>query len=326
MNHSDLPPLPRAGTSGPQVCAVVRLYLAVLDDVPAEQVQVVSEHVHTCAGCATEHRLMMQAASLAADLTEYAPPPQVDQAILAAINTWSSVHPSERIHALRSSHRTAHTRRSFWLPGHVVAVALLLALLTAVHVLSASPAPPRAFALPVTLSWSEYVLYYSETKVGANGVRYRVNCYHDLGTGHMHVETSTGGGLDIIAVGDEQIMLGEDLVHHIAQWGANAWSVDDSLFNLTQLRHDLQTNRAVYEGMDRFEGQEVYRIRWKHGLVLLLDRRYQPVNVLRDGRGPGTGQPIYERLTLLPASQVPSTLWDTHVPPGFQMGRLPERP
>ena len=273
MNHTDLPPLPRAGTSGPQVCAVVRLYLAVLDDVPAEQVQVVSEHVHTCAGCAAEHRLMMQAASLAADLTEYAPPPQVDQAILAAISTWSSVHPSERIHAIRSSQRTAHTRRSFWLPGHVVAVAMLLALLTAVHVLSASPAPPRAFALPVPLSWSGYVLYYRETKVGAN-----------------------------------------------------AWSVDDSLFNLTQLRHDLQANRAVYEGMDRFEGQEVYRIRWKHGLVLLLDRRYQPVNVLREARGPGTGQPIYEMLTLLPAAQVPSTLWETNVPPGFQMGRLPERP
>src|SRR5215471_14415723 len=115
MNHSDLPPLPRVGTAGPQVCAAVRLYLAVLDDVPAEQVQVVSEHVHTCAGCAAEQCLMMQAASLAADLTEYAPPPQVDQAILAAISTWSSVQP-KRIHAIRSAQRTLHTRRSFWLP------------------------------------------------------------------------------------------------------------------------------------------------------------------------------------------------------------------
>lgn len=326
MNHSDLPPLPRAGTSGPQVCAVVRLYLAVLDDVPADLVQVVSEHVHTCATCAEEHRLMMRVAHLAADLTDYAPPPQVDQAILAAIRTWSSVQPSERIHAIRSAQRTVHTRRSFWLPGHVVAVAMLLALLTAVHVLSASLAPPRAFALPDTLSWSGYVLYYRETHVGANGVRYRVTCYHDLGTGRMHVETIAGGGLDIVVVGDEQMVLGEDLVQHIAQWGANAWSVDDSLFHLMHLRHDLQAHRAVYEGMDRFAGQEVYRIRWQHGLVLLLDRRYQPVNVLRDARGPGTGQPIYERLTLLPAAQVPSTFWDTNVPAGFQMGRLPERP
>jgi len=325
MKHSDLPPLPRAGTSGAQVCAVVRLYLAVLDDVPADLVQVVSEHVHACAACAAEQRLMMQAAHLAADLTEYAPPPQVDQAILAAISTWSSMQP-ERIHALRSAQRILHTRRSFWLPGHVVAGALLLALLTAIHFLGAFPAPPRAFALPVTLSWSGYVLYYRETNVGASGVRYRVTCYHDLGTGRMHVETITGGGLHIVVVGDEQIVLGEDLVQHIAQWGANAWSVDDSLFHLTHLRHDLQAHRAVYEGTDRFEGQQVYRIRWKQGLVLLLDMRYQPVNVLRDARGPGTGQPIYETLTLLTASQVPSTLWDTHVPLGFQIGRLPERP
>jgi hypothetical protein len=35
MNHTDLPPLPMARTSGPQVCAVVRLYLAVLDPSPA---------------------------------------------------------------------------------------------------------------------------------------------------------------------------------------------------------------------------------------------------------------------------------------------------
>jgi hypothetical protein len=203
---------------------------------------------------------------------------------------------------------------------------MLLAPLTAIPFLSASPAPPRAFAMPVTLSWSGYVLYYRETKVGANGVRYRVNCYYDLGTGRMHVETITGGGLDIVVVGDEQIMLGEDLVHHIAEWGANAWSVDDSLFNLMQLRHDRQANRAVYDGIDRFEGREVYRIRWKQGLVLLLDMRYQPVNVLRDARGPATGQPIYERLTMLPASQVPNTLWDTQVPAGFRLGRLPVGP
>ena len=90
-----------------------------------------------------------------------------------------------------------------------------------------------------------------------------------------------------------------------------------------RLRYDLQAHRAVYEGMDRFEGQEVYRIRWKNGLVLLLDTSYWPVNVLRDAHGPGSGQPIYEMLTWLPVSQVSSTLWGTQVPAGFRLGRLP---
>jgi hypothetical protein len=78
--------------------------------------------------------------------------------------------------------------------------------------------------------------------------------------------------------------------------------------------------------MDVFHGQQVYRIRWSNGLVLLLDRHYWPVNVLRDAHGPGTGQPIYEMLTWFKVSQVPSTLWDIGVPAGFQLGRLPEGP
>src|SRR5215471_7009322 len=98
--------------------------------------------------------------------------------------------------------------------------------------------------------------------------------------------------------------LGKDLARHIAQWAASARRGDGSPFNLAPRRCALQAHRAVYEGMDRFEGQQVYRIRWKQGLVLLLNMRYQPVNVLRDAHGPGTGQPIYEMLTLLPATQV----------------------
>jgi len=36
-----------------------------------------------------------------------------------------------------------------------------------------------------------------------SGRQYRVNCYHDLSTGRMHVETVAGSGLDIVVVGDD---------------------------------------------------------------------------------------------------------------------------
>jgi hypothetical protein len=322
MNNTTMPPIP---TDGPQSCATVRLYLAVLSDLPAEQVRALFQHVDTCAGCAAELRLLTQATQLVTNLAELAPPPSVDRAVMAAIAARSRRCPPELGHPARS-HRTLPTHRTLWLMGQVAAALMLLAFLSAHHFLSGPLTTSQTFVLPASLSWSGYVLYYSETKLGANGMRYRINCYHDLGTGRMHVETITGGGLDIVAVGNEQVLLGEDLVHHIAQWGVNAWSVDDSLFNLAQLRSDLEAKRAVYLGTDHFDGQEVYRIGLRNGLVLLLDRHYLPVNVLRNAHGPGTGEPIYETLTFLPASQVPSTLWDTNVPPGFQMGRLPERP
>lgn len=324
MNNTDLPPMPRAGEHGPEVCTTVRLYLAVLHDLPAEQVRVLFEHVSTCAGCAAELRLLTLATYLTnpANMT---PPPQVDQVVLRAIAARSSMRLSDYMQAMHS-HRRLRTHRLLWLIGQVAAVVILLLTLSALHFLGGPTATPRAVALPANLSWSGYVLFYRETKTAMNGMQYHIYCYHDLSTGRMHVETMAGSGLDIVAVGDEQALLGEDLIHHIAQWGANAWSVDDSLFNLAQLRSDLQAKRAVYEGMDLFHGQQVYRIRWSNGLVLLLDRHYWPVNVLRDAHGPGTGQPIYELLTWLKVSQVPSTLWDSGVPAGFHMGRLPARP
>jgi hypothetical protein len=327
MNNTDLPPLPAVGEHGPEVCTTIRLYLAVLPDVSTEQARVLFEHVRTCSDCAAELRLMTLATYLAspADMT---PPPQVDQAIRAAIAERSSIHFPEYLQALRSlqSHHTLRNHRFLWLIGQVAAVVVLLTTLTVVYFLNDSLATLRAFALPASLSWSGYVLYYHETKMGANGMQYNVNCYHDLGTGHMHVETMARNDLDIVTVGDDQALLGEDLIHHIAQWNAYAWSVDDSMFNLAQLRSDLQAHRALYERTDVFHGQEVYRVRWKDGLVLLLNKHYWPVNVLRNAHGPGTGEPIYETLTWLKVSQVPSTLWDIRVPAGFRIGDLPEGP
>src|SRR5205823_3735728 len=120
----------------------------------------------------------------------------------------------------------------------------------------------------------------------------------------MHVETVMPGHLDVIAVGSDRAMLGLDMMHHIAQWGASDWSVDETTFNLAELRSDLDAHRAVYLDQDVFRGQAVYRIRTRNELVLLLDMHYMPVNVLRGAAGPGTGDPIYDSLMLMLPSHV----------------------
>jgi hypothetical protein len=81
----------------------------------------------------------------------------------------------------------------------------------------------------------------------------------------------------------------------------------------------------MYLGQGTFRGQEVYRIRMSNGLVLLLDTHYLPVNVLQNASGSGTSKPLYEMLSMLPATQVPAALWEVHIPAGFQLGMLPVR-
>ncbi len=319
MMDADLPPIPRAGDSRPSVCATVQLYLAVLDDLSPEQAQLVFAHVKSCATCEAERRMLSRVAPLATGLDEFAPPPRVDQVVLAAITLTGQVPHHE------FTRRFMRERRSPWLMLFAAAAVLVVVMITTPQLLSTLFSPPRAFALPANLSWSGYVLYHTETMIGTSGVQYHINCYHDLGTGSMHVETTAGRNLDIVAVGNEQILLGEDLIHHLAQWGADAWGVDDSLFDLGQLRTDLQAHRAVYLGLDTFQGQEVYRISWRYGLVLLLDTQYLPVNVLRNASRPGTGEPLYETLTMLSATQVPTALWEARIPAGFQIGILPVR-
>jgi hypothetical protein len=319
MNHTNLPPLPRGGDFGPSACATVQLYLAVLDDVSPEQAQLVFEHVKSCAQCQAELRLFRQVAPLATAFDEYAPPARVDQAVMAAIRAKGQMP-----HHVFARHFTRE-RRSPWLMLFAAAAVLVVMMMTTFTLLSALFSAPRAFALPANLSWSDYVLYHTETIVSMSGVRYHIRCYHDLGTGFMHVETTTGADLDIVAVGAGQELLGEDLIHHIAQWGATTWGVDDSLFDLGQLRADLQAHRAMYLGQETFQGQEVYRIRMSSGLVLLLDTHYLPVNVLRNASSPGTGEPLYETLIMLPKTQVPATLWEARIPAGFRVGMLPMR-
>src|SRR6266566_7922438 len=204
-----MPPLPKAGEYGPQVCSTVRLYLAILDDLSPRQVQLLREHVDNCADCARVHRLMQRTTRVFASLPESAPSSHVDQAVMSAIAAQSNrkipagaTNGQNNRHAIPTPSyitRARERRRSKVGATLVVALAaalksravktaasialavvLLLALFTTIH-FSGSPTT-QAFRLPSNLSWSGYVLYHSETRIDAHGLRYYVNCYHDLGS------------------------------------------------------------------------------------------------------------------------------------------------
>lgn len=326
MNNTHLPPLPPAGITNPQACEIVRLYLAIWDDLTLEQRQAASAHLEACAACTSVQRLMNLSTRLVARLDGSTPSPRVDSAITAAIAARQNGQASPPLRRFLS--QTQRSRgTSLRSMGLIAAAAVvLLTVLTTLHFVRV-PAPTQsAFILPAALTWSGYVLYHTETRLDSKGQRYRINTYHDLKTNRIHVETIEDGTLDVIAVGDAHEMLGIDMMHHVAQWGANGWGVNDSMFDLPLLRSDLQTRRATYLGKDHFQGQDVYRIRCDNGLVLLLDMHYMPVNVLRGVAGPGTGRPMYETLQLLSHSQVSDSMWNMSVPPGFQMGTLPTKP
>ena len=320
MDNTDLPPIPDR-VDDPQSCATVRLYLAVLDDLPPEQVQALYQHIDNCPDCAAELRLLNQVTHLIADFaqrSETAPSAHIDQAVMAAL----AARNSEPIPMLATvQRRIVHKPKNpLWRLGQIaVAAVLLLSALTAVYFHSQTA---QAFAIPGNVSWSGYVLYHSETLVSAHGTPYHVECYDDLSTNRMHVETTVAGQLDVVAVSDGQKALSIDMMHHVVQWGANDWSVDDSLFDLAALRSELQAKRAVYLGKDHFHGQDVYRIRARNGLILLLNMHYMPVNVLHNS----TGEPMYDTLMWLHPAQVSSSMWDMSMPQGFQIGTMPERP
>ena len=323
MNSTHLPPLPKEGESGSQVCNTVRLYLAVLDDLTHEQVKLLFRHVDTCSACSEELRLMNDATRMVRGLAASAPSRRVDAAIMA-LQFDQNVMRTRKV-----MKRAPLSGRSIKIISQaVVAIAaiLLFMFLTVTHFIAFAPSSAHAFELPANLSWSNYVLYHRETRTGANGMIYHVESYHDLGSNHMHVETVADGHVDIVVVGDDQSMLGMDMLHHVAQWNADAWAVDDSVFDLAELRHELQTKSAIYLDKENFRGQEVYRIRCKDGLVMLLDMNYMPVNVLQGASSSDMARPMYDTLKLMPTSKMPASMWDMSVPPGFHMGTLPSKP
>jgi hypothetical protein len=352
--NNDMPPLPPIGATGPQVCATIRLYLAIAGDLTPEEVTVLNEHVRICRECAKAQHLLQQTTDLFNGLPSSTPSSRVDQAVMAAIAAHNNGHggaqrvtpaqpsrisapiPIPAIPASIAAYTALKGKRSSHFVGKplgmavsvlAVAAMLFLVLGTTLHFLGIFlPSQGWTFSLPNNLSWNSYVLYHSETRIDSSGKSYHVTTYNNLGSGDLHVETVMVGVLDVVAIGTASKMLGLDMMHHVAQWGAEDWSSDESMFNLAALRDDLAHNRATYLDKDTFHGQKVYRIRCNNGLVLLLNTHYQPVNVLRGAVGPGTGEPIYDTLEVMPASSVSSSMWDMSVPGGFTMGTLPKRP
>jgi len=353
--YDSLPPLPAPGERGPHVCDIIRLYLAVLSDLsltPAQQA-IIDDHLRICAACKEEQRLLKESERLLADFSvvETAPSARVDQAVMAAIaareaNEGTRAEASSALMpppvlvnqptpdrpapasmtGQRHRHRRRRGRLVVLLSQVAVAAIFLLALLATIHFATGVLAPATTFALPANLTWNGYVLYHTQTKMDAQGERYQVLSYHELSSGNMHVETVMPGQMDVVVVKAGQQMIGKDMMHHVAQMDPQGWLVDDSAFDLAALKSDLQAHRAIYEGKDTFHGQPVYRVRLPSGLVLLLNMRYQPVNALQGASGPGTGSPVYDTLRLIPAQQVPDSMWWTQVPAGFHMGTLPPGP
>src|SRR5580704_12917704 len=85
MDTTNLPPLPPANASGPDVCAIVRLYLAVIDDLAEEQVALLYTHIAACAACEEEFRTLERATWLVGSAIATAPSPRVDAAMRALI-------------------------------------------------------------------------------------------------------------------------------------------------------------------------------------------------------------------------------------------------
>src|SRR5712691_1861939 len=222
-DNTIMPPIPKAGEYGPSVCSVVRLYLAILDDLLPEQARQVLEHVQNCIDCAREHYLMQQTTQVFTSLTASSPSPHVDQAVMAAIaarangqkqlvgvSSTVGASPAVAVARLIAPARSTtgqnpvgrgrdrpaggNRKRGAFTWGALASVAmaamLLFAILAGMHFSGGSiVSTPQAFTLPANISWNGYVLYHSETKIAANGERYSVNTYHDLGSGHIHVET-----------------------------------------------------------------------------------------------------------------------------------------
>ena len=337
-NLPDLPALPALSvltTATPEVCSIIALYLAVWNDLTSEQQHMVASHVQICAYCTTEQQRLHTVTHLMQHMHESSPSARVDQAVAAAIalRSHNGVYSTgRRSNGPFSGRMHASVNVAFsWRVTILVAAAavVLLTVVTTVRFMKDSPGPSsQAFLLPATLTWAGFVLYHSETRMGKNGQSYVVIAYHNMHDGHIHVETVQQGMLDVVAMSDQHETLGLDMMHHIAQWGADSWLVDESIFNLGTLQHELRVNHTMYLGMMQFHGVSVYRIRLDDGLVLLLDKQYMPVNVLRgvSNSGSGVGEPLYDTLRMLKPAQVSSTMWDMHVPAGFTMGALPAKP
>lgn len=339
MSTTHLPPLPPSESHDANICATVKLYLAVWNDLTPAQHDMASAHIAICERCTREQYLMNRVAFLISTLEESQPSQRVDMAVMAAI----SAHTQQQQSGVRRSNvgiqiQTMNRNQNGWNPGNstfryisifVTAAVVLLAVFSTTRFMKQATG---VFLLPSTLSWSAYILYHTQKETDGQGQVYHVESYHDLGSQRVHVETTQGNNLDVVYVGYMNATmpsLAMDEIHHVAQWNASSWDIDastEAMFDLSELRHELQNQSAIFADEDHFHGQTVYRIRCKNGLVLLLDTHYHPVNVLTGAVGTGTGEPIFDKLQFLPKQSFDSSMWNMQVPTGFSIGALPAKP
>lgn len=318
MNEIYLPPLPPPNALGPEPCAIIRLYMAVWNDLTQGEQQLIRQHLRLCEGCTAEEYLLRAATQHVATMAPSAPSQRVDQAVRAAIAAQHGV-PIQRP-LVRTIRRKKYVSRSGSI-GMVAAAALLvMAVLTTLHFVRV-PSSQQALVIPASLSWTGYVLYQVQNGTSKKGQNYKVVTYYDLANKHMNVETVMSNTLDVMMVSDGSQDLGMDMLHHVAQWNAQAWGVDESIFDLNAMRTDLSAEPSDYLGTTQFAGQQVYRVRCGNDLTMLLNAHYMPVNVLDN-----KGAPIYSTLKLLQHNQVSDSMWNMTIPTGFQMGTLPAKP
>ena len=306
-------------------CETMRQYLAIWDDLTTEQRRTVAAHVRDCPSCSTEHLAMNRVTQLVSSLEASSPSARVDKAVMEAIAARSKQSPTRHLLPISKQKRRKNTLQ---FAGLLLAAAAVLVATFASVRFTKTPSSTQAFLLPTTLSWSAYILYHSQTKLDMKGKRYRVDAYHQMASGYLNVETVQQGSVDVVLVEHGSSNLGMDEIKHVAQNNVQGWGIDmsqEAMFDLNELRHELNTHQASYLDTDSFHGTSVYRIRYENGLVLLLDKQYRPVNILAGAVGPGTGEPIYDTVSLLPPTKVPPSMWSMQVPVGFKMGVLPAR-
>ena len=340
MSTRHLPPLPPFESHDANTCAIVRLYLAVWNDLTPAQRDIASAHIALCERCSYEQHLMNRVTFLISSLEESQPSQRVDMAVMAAIAAHSQRHQEGRSRSITGiytgSDMQRHQRRWNPLDNSFRSISILVAaavvLLAVFSTMRFTKQTTGVFLLPSTLSWSAYILYHTQRETDENGQPYQIESYHDLGSQRVRVETTQGNALDVVYIGSMNASmpsLAMDEIHHVAQWNAASWDINattESMFDLPELRHELQNQTAVYADEDRFRGQTVYRIRCKNGLMLLLDMHYHPVNVLKGAVGTGTGEPIFDTLQMLSKQNFDSSMWSMQVPVGFSMGALPAKP
>lgn len=336
VHEVDLPPLPPINVSGPAVCANIRLYLAVWDDLSPFQRHMVSLHMQSCPDCSRDLQLMKRSTHLVACLDTSEPSARVDEAVMVAIAARGHAQQAAKPlsfsarRSVSSPRRTSRNIPRMVAMGGIAAAVLFAAFLSAYfvmgigqpHQLAGIGHSQQVFAIPANLSWNNYVLFYKQTVTNSQGNQYKVTSYHNMSDDSMRTETVMDDKVDVLVVKDPQKSLGLDLMNHVAQWNVHNWDVDDSMFELATLRKDLQTGRAKYLGKDHFKGQEVYRVRTAQGDILLLNMQYIPVNAFNKGQEASDSKPMFDQLQWLQPSQVPDATWDMKVPANFKVGKI----